>query len=408
MERGDAPGGREEAVRRVLTRDAALDRPPTRFRCLREGELLPRRDAELPLHEIEPRHQLGHGMLHLDARVHLEEVEVPMRIEEELAGAGVHIAGGLRRRDRGIPHPLPQLGRHRDARRLLDHLLMAALDRTLALPHRHTGAVRVSEDLDLHVTRPLDVLLDVDRIVAEGILCLALRRLERARDLGWRTDHAHPLPAPTRGGLEEHGIAELRGEFRRLGRIAQRFRRAGHHRRPCRDRQRARRRLGAHRRDRLRRGADPDQPRFTHRTREPLALGEKAIPGVDRISLQLLRDLDQMITAQIALARRRGADQHRTVSGAHMRCPRIGLGVDRDRLDPQLATGARDPHRDLPAVGDEDAADRTSGGCRGLLRAHSGMHPCFLAGFRWRFPWSASSASIRRGRVSRGSITSST
>ena len=38
------------------------------------------------------------GMLDLEARVHLEEVELAVAVEEELAGAGVHVAGGAARR----------------------------------------------------------------------------------------------------------------------------------------------------------------------------------------------------------------------------------------------------------------------------------------------------------------------
>src|SRR2546426_5798876 len=47
-------------------------------------------DVCLPIllaHEIDAGHQLGHGVLDLKTRVHLEEVEVPLRVHEELDGA---------------------------------------------------------------------------------------------------------------------------------------------------------------------------------------------------------------------------------------------------------------------------------------------------------------------------------
>src|SRR5690606_8565515 len=73
-----ATRGGQESVGRVLTRYAALYRP-----AARDDILLPKRErvacghAQLPLHQVDSRHQLGNGMLHLDARVHLQEVEVP-------------------------------------------------------------------------------------------------------------------------------------------------------------------------------------------------------------------------------------------------------------------------------------------------------------------------------------------
>ena len=53
--------------------------PRGRERLLRvDRQPLAARDANLPLHEVEARHHLGDGVLHLQARVHLEEVELPV------------------------------------------------------------------------------------------------------------------------------------------------------------------------------------------------------------------------------------------------------------------------------------------------------------------------------------------
>ena len=37
-----------------------------------------------------------------------------------------------------------------------------------------------------------------------------------------------------------------------------------------------------------------------------------------------------------------------------MRRARVGVGIDRDRLDPHAPRGADHPARDLPAIGDQD------------------------------------------------------
>ena len=341
-------------------------------------------------------------MLHLDARVHLQEVEVAVPREQKLAGAGVDVSRRARGSDRRVSHALAQIRSHRHARGLLDHLLVATLHRTLALAECEAVPVLVSEHLDLDVPRPLDVLLDVDRVIAERVLRLALRRRERARDLRLRMDDAHPLPAAACRRLEQHRIAERRGDLGGLLGVAQRRRGPRHHRRARRDRQRARRDLRAHRFDRLGRGAHPDQPRIANGAREPGPFREEAVPRMDRVGADLLRDFDEMFAAQIALRRRGGSDADGFIRFAHMGRLRIGVGVDRDRADPQFAAGAHDAHRDLAAIRDQHLLDRAR------ARLHRGMHPCFLAGFRIRFPWSASSASISRGRVSRGSMMSST
>ena len=57
-------------------------------------ERLARRDAQLPLDEVESGHEFGHRVLDLQARVHLEEEELAVLVEE-LDGARVDVAAGL-------------------------------------------------------------------------------------------------------------------------------------------------------------------------------------------------------------------------------------------------------------------------------------------------------------------------
>ena len=88
---------------------------------------------------------------------------------------------GARRVDGDLPDPLAQLGRDRRRGRLLDELLVAALDRAVALAEVDDVAVGVGEDLHLDVARVLEVALDVDGRVGEVRPALALRGLERRR-----------------------------------------------------------------------------------------------------------------------------------------------------------------------------------------------------------------------------------
>ena len=83
------------------------------------------------------------------------------------------IADGLRQRDRLLAHRLAHFGRDEGRGRLLDHLLVAALDRAFALAEIEDVAVLVAEHLDLDMARALDELLDEDAVVAEARLALA-------------------------------------------------------------------------------------------------------------------------------------------------------------------------------------------------------------------------------------------
>ena len=74
---------------------------------LRPRHRLARRDVELCAHEIDAGHELRHRMLDLQARVHLEEVKLPFRRDDELDRSRVLIRNAARRGDRRFRHPLP-------------------------------------------------------------------------------------------------------------------------------------------------------------------------------------------------------------------------------------------------------------------------------------------------------------
>src|SRR5690606_6782500 len=149
-------------------------------------------------------------------RVGLEVVHVALRVHDELERAGIRVLHGARGVDDRRAELLPLLlgGRHR--RPFLDQLLMAPLNRALTLAEVDDVAVMVAENLDLDVTRILDVLLDVDVAVAERGLGVALRRLERLGEIRSRADDAHAAPAAARHGLDDDRIAELLRDLQRL------------------------------------------------------------------------------------------------------------------------------------------------------------------------------------------------
>ena len=204
------------------------------------------------MHQVDPGHQLGHRMLDLEAGVHLEEVEAAVGVEQELDGAGADVAHRRRRLHRRRSHGATQLGREHRRGRFLDHLLVAALERALALAERDHVAVLVAEHLDLDVARPHQELLDVHRVVAEARQRLRARGAKRRRQIRRRGHHPHALAAAAGGGLEHHRVAHRRGGALGAGEIGQRLIAAGNDRNALLDREPAALDLRAHRRDRLR------------------------------------------------------------------------------------------------------------------------------------------------------------
>ena len=83
-------------------------------------------------------------------------------------------------------------------------------------------------------------------------------------------------------------------------------------------------------------------------------LGEEAVAGMDRVGAGLLRGADDARDVQVAAAGRGRADVHRLVGEADD--GRLGVRgrVDGDRLDAELAAGARDAQGDLAPVRDQD------------------------------------------------------
>src|SRR6185312_1793518 len=123
-----------------------------------------------------------------------EEV-LPVLGEQALDRPRRDVARRARRLDADAADARAQLLVDGGGRRLLDELLVAPLDRAVALAEMDDVAVRVGEDLHLDVARVFEVALDVHRRVGEVRLALATRRLVRPRGLVRRRDDLHSLAA---------------------------------------------------------------------------------------------------------------------------------------------------------------------------------------------------------------------
>ena len=353
------PVGGEEAGGRVL----GVDRAP-RSRGRRgatsswpSASGSPGRDPQLLLDQVEPVDQLGDRVLDLQPRVHLEEEELAgsSAVGEELDGAGADVAG-----TRARARPPPRRSRSRssgvdDRRgRLLDDLLVAALQRALALAEVDDVAVGVAEHLDLDVARALEVALDEHAVVAEAGQRLAPGRGQRRLEARRRRDDAHPLAAAAGRGLDHHRVAVLAGEgtisaSAGLGACGAGQDRHAGSRASC---------LAATLSpiSSIASGGGPMKrsPASAHGLGEPGVLGEEAVAGMDRRAPRRARAARE----QRRPARGRSRSE-REVGGLDVRGAGVGVACRRRPIGARAGERAGDPDRDLAAVGDQDRGEVT-------------------------------------------------
>ena len=301
------------------------------------GERPAVRDPELKLHDVEPCHLLGHGVLDLDAPIQLEEEHL-VAFDEELGRprALVPECGG--KGDRVPGDALEESGREAGRGRLLDHLLVASLHRAVALAEREHSAVPVADQLHLDVARAREVALAVHGAVSERGLRLARGRLQRVGEVSRTLDDPHPAPAATRSSLDEQRVAEVVG-------IAHRKRRDA--RGSC---DPLRLDLVAATAERLGRRADPGELGVDHCLREGGTLREEAVARVDELRVGFARGRHERVRVEV----RRHLD--RVVGDPRVERVRIARTDDGDRFDPEAAARREDADRDLAAVRHQEPA----------------------------------------------------
>src|SRR5665648_134577 len=116
-------------------------------------EVAGRGDPQLLADQVDAGDLLGDRVLHLQTGVDLEEGHGPVRTHQELARPRADVAGGPQDGDRGIPHHPLLLRGKAGGRRLLDELLVPALQGAVAGGHDDDATVGVREALGLHVAR---------------------------------------------------------------------------------------------------------------------------------------------------------------------------------------------------------------------------------------------------------------
>ncbi len=296
----DPPRVRQETLRRILGAQARLDRVAAFLEPVQQLVLGPRQrlaggDAKLPFDEVDADQRLGHAVLDLQARVHLDEPELAGAVEQELDRPGTAVAHRARDRDRDLAHATAQRRPDRGRGGFLDQLLVAPLQRAVALAEMEDAAVRVGEDLDLDVARVVDRALEQQARVAERGLRFGSGGRERGSERAFVRDAAHAAPAAARRGLDHHRIADAACRFaqrrhRLIGAVV-----AGNDGNADSGHALARLRLVGHRAHRRGRRADPHQPRSLDRLGERRAFAQESVARVNRFRAARSRRADDLL-----------------------------------------------------------------------------------------------------------------
>ena len=143
------------------------------------GKRLARCNPDLLLDQVAPVNLLGNSMLDLNPRVHLDKIKMSILIDEKLNRPRIFVTDGFGKFDGGISHFSAKSRRHQGRWTFLDYLLVAALNRTIALAKVNDAAATVGNDLKFDVVRIEDELLDVNPLIPECFLGLVARAMKR-------------------------------------------------------------------------------------------------------------------------------------------------------------------------------------------------------------------------------------
>ena len=378
-----------EAVGGVVGQDAAIVGNEVGFRVLGgdaalkgeavEGDVLLSRhsgaadamalgDANLSLDQIHARHFLGDGVLDLDARIDLDEIEgAAVGIEQELDGAGVLVAGGGGEADGGVAKLLALFPAEERSGRPLHHLLMPALHRAVALVEMDDVAPAVAENLHLEVTGPAHQLFEIDLAAPAGKFGFAPSRRHVGEQLVGGFDHPHAAAAAAPARLQHQGIADGFGEADHLVVVVgQGF--GGRHNRNARGHgKRPRCHLVAEGAHGFGARTDEDHSRLAHRFGKVGVLGQKAVAGMDGVAAVLARHPHDVVDGEVGLHRPQSlADLVAFVRLEAVEGELVLFGIDGDGGDLQLIGRPQHPDRDFASVGDQQAPDRGDGFSHGF------------------------------------------
>ncbi len=311
--------------------------------------------------QINAGDQLGHGVFHLQTRVHFKEIEIPVAIDNEFHRAGTGIANGLRQCDSLIAHLFAGLFIQKRAGRFFDHFLIAPLDRAFTLAQINRVSVSIGQHLNLNVSRLRDEFLDKNAIIAKAAGGLVPGTLEPLAGLLVIPGNPHPLAATTGRGLEHHRIANLAADLDGLLGIRDHTHVAGDRGHTGLFGDFLAGDLVTHALDCANRGANECHAFPRQGFGEQFVFAKETVTGMHGLGTGLADGIHHLVNHDVGFIGGRRADQNGLVCHFHMQRVLVRLGIDRDRFDPHLLRRFDHPTSDFPTVCDQYLFEHLTG-----------------------------------------------
>ena len=321
---------------------------------LRQRQRFAGGNADHQFDEIEAGDAFGDGVFHLEAGIHFKEVEAAISPGDELHRAGAEIADVAGQGDGLFAHRLAHFRRDERGGGFFHHLLVAALDRTIALVQIEDVALLVADQLDFDVARLFDELLDEHAVITKAGQCFAADAVKAFAHVSFAPRQAHALAAAAGRSLHHHRIADASSDFDRVFGAGDFTDKAGDDADAGGLCAALALDLVAHGGDGGGRWADEGDAGGAERFDEAGAFRQEAIAGVDSFGACRLAGGDDLVGDQIGFGSWRRADVHGLIGFAHMQGLGIGIGIDGHCLDAHRAGRTDHAAGNLTAVGNQD------------------------------------------------------
>ena len=140
-------------------------------------------------------------MLHLDTRVHLDEIRMIVLIYQELQRTGVAVSHLAGKTHGAVKYNLSCAFRNSESRRVFHHLLVTALHGTVTVEKMHYISIIIGKNLYLDMLRLFQIFLQEDLVIAEGLLGFLSGFPVLFDELLLGTDDTHTAAAAPVGSL---------------------------------------------------------------------------------------------------------------------------------------------------------------------------------------------------------------
>ena len=303
---------RDEVVLGVLGGDAALQRMGAdadvrlrRHAALGRADARAAGDADLRLHQVDAGGALGDGVLDLDARVDLDEVEAPaVGVLQELHRAGVARSARRGRSSSAAAHSAARCASSRNTAGARSTTFWLRRCTVQSRSYRCTRLPWLSPRICTSTWRARRTSFSRYTSSLPKAAC-ASRRATRQHlgELRVALDHAHAAPAPAPARLEHHRVADALRQRAAAARSRGSGAGRGHHGHARRDRKVARRDLVAEHAHGVRARADEDDAGRGTRLGELGVLGEETVARVHRVHPGLARHPQDVLDVEVGLDR---------------------------------------------------------------------------------------------------------